>query len=278
VSYRPTAQALAAQPGSSPVPAVTTTAPPETMTAQPEAEGSEKYLTLIDHLRELRYRVMMSALGVVVGLVISAVFADDIIKFLIQPAEERRPDFHLVFIEPFENFVTYFRVSLLGGLILGMPVILYHVLRFVGPGLRENERKWLYGTVVGASALFLMGVAFAYYVALPPAMDFLLNFNDDIAQPNIRVGSYIDFVTRLLFWTGVSFETPLVIMYLARFGVVRARQLLAWWRFAFVGAFIVAAIVTPTIDPVTQSLVAGPIIVLYFLGIGLAVLVQPRRG
>jgi sec-independent protein translocase protein TatC len=143
--------------------------------------------------------------------------------------------------------------------------------------LRPGERRWLYGTVVGATGLFLGGVAFAYYVALPPALDFLLNFGDDLAEPNIRVGSYIDFVTRLLFWTGVSFETPLVIMFLARFGIVRAGQLLGWWRIAIVAAFVIAAIVTPTWDPVTQSLVAGPIIALYFVGIVLAAIVQPRR-
>jgi sec-independent protein translocase protein TatC len=109
-------------------------------------------------------------------------------------------------------------------------------------------------------------------------MDFLLNFGGgEIAEPNIRIGSYVDFVTRLLFWTGVSFQTPLIVMYLSRFGIVSAGQLLRWWRFAVVIAFVVAAIVTPTIDPVTQSLVAGPIIVLYFLGIVLAVLVRPRR-
>jgi sec-independent protein translocase protein TatC len=149
----------------------------------------------------------------------------------------------------------------------------------VAPGLRPGERRWLYGTVVGAFALFLTGVAFAYYVALPPALDFLLDFGGgDLAEPNIRVGSYVDFVTRLLFWTGVAFETPLIVMYLARFGIVTAGQLLRWWRYAIVGAFVGAAVVTPTIDPVTQSIVAGPIIVLYFLGIILAVFVQPRRG
>ncbi len=158
-----------------------------------------------------------------------------------------------------------------------MPVIVYQALRFVSPGLRPGERRWLYLTVLGAFILFLAGVAFAYYVALPPALDFLLNFGNDLAEPNIRVGSYIDFVTRLLFWTGVTFETPLVIMFLARFGIVSAGRLLHWWRLAFVAAFVVAAIVTPTVDPVTQSLVAGPIIVLYFLGIALAWLVQPRR-
>ena len=248
-------------------------APPET----PQEESSEKYLTLLEHLDELRFRLFVSAVGVVVGLAISAFFGGRLIEFLKEPAEARNPDFQLQFIEPFELFATYFRVSLLGGLIFGMPIIVYQALRFVSPGLRPGERRWLYLTVVGAFILFLAGVAFAYYVALPPALDFLLNFGKDLAKPNIRVGSYIDFVTRLLFWTGVTFETPLLVMFLARFGIVSARQLLRWWRLAVVAAFVVAAIVTPTIDPVTQSMVAGPIIVLYFLGIILAVIVQPRR-
>jgi sec-independent protein translocase protein TatC len=219
----------------------------------------------------------MSAIGVIIGLAISAVFGEDIIDFLKRPAEERSEDFQLQFIEPFELFVTYFRVSLLGGLILGMPMIVYQGLRFVTPALRGGEKVWLYVTVFGATVLFLSGVAFAYYIALPPALDFLLNFGDDLAEPNIRVESYIDFVTRLLFWTGVTFQTPILIMYLARFRVVRAGQLIKWWRVAIVMAFVVSAIVTPTWDPITQSLVAGPIIVLYFVGIILAWFVQPRR-
>lgn len=256
------------------------TPPPPPVEGDERPEGEEpqaKYLTLFEHLAELRYRVMMSAIGVVLGLVVSAIFADDFIALLKEPAEESHPGLELQFIEPFENFVTYFRVSLLGGLVVGMPMIIFQALRFVSPGLHRNEQLWLIGTVIGATGLFLGGVAFAYFVALPPALNFLLNFNNDLAEPNIRIGSYVDFVTRLLFWTGVSFQTPLIVMYLARFGIVRAAQLLKWWRLAVVGAFVVAAIVTPTIDPVTQTLVAGPIIVLYFVGVGLAVIVQPRR-
>jgi len=256
---------------------MTRTAPTELPPDVPEPEPGEKYLSLLEHLQELRFRLVMASLGVVVGLAISAYFGQDLIDFLKKPAEDRTENFQLQFIEPFELFVTYFRVSLLGGLVLGMPMIVYQGLRFVSPGLRPSERRWLWGTVAGATALFLTGVAFAYYVALPPALDFLLNFGDDLAEPNIRVGSYIDFVTRLLFWTGVAFETPLVVMYLGRFGIVRAGQLLRWWRAAIVGAFVLAAVVTPTIDPVTQSLVAGPIIALYFFGIALAALVQPRQ-
>ena len=253
-------------------------APPEPPSEAPEEEPGERLMTVLEHIEELRFRLFISAAFVVIGLGVSVFFGNDIIVFLSKPAEARSEDFELQFIEPFELFVTYFRVSLLGGLILGMPMIVYQGLRFVSPGLDANERRWLHATVAGTFVLFLGGVAFAYYIALPPALDFLLDFSGgEIARPDIRVGSYVDFVTRLLFWTGVSFQTPLIVMYLARFGIVSARQLLRWWRFAIVGAFVVAAIVTPTIDPVTQSLVAGPIIVLYFLGIILAVFVQPRR-
>ena len=258
---------------------MTQTAPPEPPPETPAEEPNEKLLTLFEHLQELRRRVTVSAIAVIIGLAVSAYFGQDIIEFLKEPAEKKVDNLELSFIEPFELFVTYFRVALLGGVIIAMPVIVYEALGFVSPGLKPGERRWLYGTVIGATGLFLAGVAFAYYVALPPALDFLLNFgNGDLAQPNIRIGSYIDFVTRLLFWTGVSFQTPIIVMFLARIGLVRAGQLVRWWRLAVVAAFVVAAVVTPTIDPVTQSLVAGPIIVLYFVGIVLALFVQPRKA
>lgn len=258
--------------------AMTSAAPPGPTppTSDPPQE-EERYLTLSEHLGELRRRLTICVAAVVVGIIVAAYFGNDLIVFLKKPGEEASPDFKLIFLEPFENFVVYFRVSLLGGLVLAMPIIVSQVLGFLSPGLRGRERTWLWGTAAGAGLLFLAGVLFAYYVALPPALDFLLNFGDDYAEPTIRIGSYMDFVTRLLFWTGVSFEMPIVIMYLARFGVVNTRQLIHWWRLAFVGAFIIAAIVTPSIDPVTQTLVAGPIIILYIIGIGLAFLVQPRR-
>jgi sec-independent protein translocase protein TatC len=252
--------------------------PPERPDDEPRERG-ERYLTLVEHLHELRYRVMVSAVAVVIGLAISAYFGDELIEWLKQPAESKDGvDLSLQFIEPFELFATYFRVALLGGLIIAMPVIVYQVLAFVTPGLKPNERWWLRGTVLGASALFLGGVLFSYYFALPPALDFLLNppFGEGLAEANIRISSYIDFVTRLLFWSGVSFETPLVVMYLARFRIVSAGQMLRWWRYALVAAFVISAVVTPTWDPITQTVVAGPIIVLYFLGIVLAYIVQPR--
>jgi sec-independent protein translocase protein TatC len=260
---------------------MTSVAPPDNSPERPAGERSERYLTLVEHLQELRYRLTVSSIAVVLGLAISAYFGDELIEFLKKPGDARSDtDLRLQFIEPFELFGTYFRVALLGGIALAMPVIVYQILAFAAPGLRANERRWVYGTVIGATGLFLLGIAFAYYVALPPALDFLLNppFGEGLAEPNIRIGSYIDFVTRLLFWSGVSFETPLVVMFLARFRIVSAGQLLKWWRYALVAAFVISAVVTPTWDPVTQTVVAGPIIVLYFLGIVLAYVVQPRAS
>jgi sec-independent protein translocase protein TatC len=255
---------------------MTSVAPPDPSPPTGGTQDEERLLTLGEHLGELRRRLTICVVAVVIGMIVAAYFGEDLIEFLKKPGEEASPEFRLVFLEPFENFVVYFRVSMLGGLVLAMPVIVWQVLGFLSPGLRKEERKWLWGTALGAGGLFLTGVLFAYYVALPPALDFLLNFGDDIAEPTIRIGSYMDFVTRLLLWTGVSFEMPLVIMYLARFRVVNARQLIHWWRVAIVGAFVIAAVVTPSIDPVTQALVAAPIIGLYIIGIGLAFLVRPR--
>ena len=254
------------------------TTPPATQQPPSEPEAaSPKYMTILEHLAELRYRLIVAGAALVVTTGASFVFAKSILKFLKEPAEDRSSTFVLIFTEPMEGLVAYFRVALLVGLVGAMPMIIFQLLMFVTPALSRQEKRWVYAVVVGASLAFALGVAFAYYVALPPALGFLLNFPEDVAKPQIKIGSYVDFVTRLLFWTGVVFETPLLIMGLARFRVVNARQLVRLWRYAFIGAFVVSAIVTPSIDPVTQSLVAGPIIVLYGVGILLAWLVQPRK-
>ncbi|MPZ24057.1 MAG: hypothetical protein GEU28_11060 [Dehalococcoidia bacterium] len=131
---------------------------------------------------------------------------------------------------------------------------------------------------MGTGLSFLSGLAFGFFVALPPAIDFLINFGDDVAEPTLRIGPYIDFVLRMLLITGIVFQTPLLLMGLAKMRIVRGRWLARQWRYVIVGSFVLSAIVTPTIDPVTQTLIAAPMIVLYAVGTGLALLVQPRDG
>jgi len=249
-------------------------APPSPPPPKPGSEEG-KILSILEHLQELRYRLMVCGGALVVALAASFYpLTGWFIEFLKQPAEDRVPNFKTVFFDPLEGWATYFRVSLLLGVAIAMPVFIYQILAFVSPGLTATERRWVIPIVIGASLSFLAGCAFAYYVELPPALGFLLKPPNDIGEPLISVSKYFDFVTRLMLVTGLVFELPLVVMGFAKLGVVRSRQLLGWWRPAIVVAFVVAAVVTPSIDPVTQSLVAGPIIALYFAGILLAKLVE----
>jgi sec-independent protein translocase protein TatC len=238
-------------------------------------DGEGKVLTIIEHLQELRYRVMVSSIALIVGVGVALwPLTKYTINFLVQPGKDEVEDFKLHQFQLLDYWSTYFRVSLLLGLALAMPVIMYQALAFVSPGLTRQERRWLYPIVLGCSFMFIAGMAFAYYVELPPALDFLLNPNTDDVEATIGVKTYIDTVTRLLFLTGIVFQMPFVIMGLAKIGVVTSRKLMGWWRYAIVGAALLAAIVTPSIDPVTQAIVAGPIIVLYFMGAAMARLVE----
>ncbi len=234
-----------------------------------------KVLTIIEHLQELRTRVMWSAIALIVGIGVAIwPLTKYTIHFLVIPAQDTRADFKLHQFQLLDYWSTYFRVSLLLGIAIAMPMLMYQLLAFVAPGLTKQERKWLYPIVVGASLMFVLGMAFAYYVELPPALNFLLDPKNDDVQPTIGVQTYIDTVTRLLLVTGLVFEMPFVIMGMAKIGVVRSKQLLGWWRYAILFSVLLAAIVTPSIDPVTQTVVAVPIIILYFVGIGLAKLVE----
>jgi sec-independent protein translocase protein TatC len=229
-------------------------------------------MTLLEHLLELRNRVMWAGAAVIVGM---AVFLwPDLgfaaIQFLTEPAVQQNPAFRAQAITPMENIVTYFRVALLGGLSLGMPMIVYQTLRFVTPALTPSEKRWVLPVTIGASLAFLLGMLFAYYIVLPAAYGFLFSFGSSFADPTPTISSYMDLTTRLILVLGFVFETPIIIMGLAKFGIVSARKLLGFWRYAIVLAFAVSAIATPTPDPITQTLVAGPIVVLYFFGIGLA--------
>lgn len=239
-----------------------------------EAVGGE--MTLLEHLLELRTRVMWSAITVVIAMVVFFVpsVGFGVIGWMLAPARETIPDFRPQYIEPMENIAVYFRVALLGGVTVAMPMLVFQMLGFVAPALTKSEKRWLFPIVLMATVAFIGGLAFGYWIVLPVTLGFLLSFGNDVAQADWRIGNYIGFVTRILLVMGFVFETPLLVMGLAKAGVVTARKLLRWWRLAIVAAFLVAAVVTPTIDPITQSLVGGPIVILYFVGIGLAWLVR----
>jgi sec-independent protein translocase protein TatC len=238
---------------------------------------SSRDLTILEHLQELRRRLVVSAVAIVVAFAASLLFTKRLLEWITAPATNSGQDVSIVFTDVLGYWGAYFRVALLAAIAMAMPVLVYEVLAFVGPGLTKQERRWVFPIVVGATVAFVGGALFAYYLELPPALGFLLNSGDNI-KPMINVTGYVDFVTRLMLVTGLVFELPLVVMGLAKLRVVTSRKLLGWWRYAFILAFVISAIVTPSIDPITQTVVAVPMVILYFVGILLAKLVERSRA
>ncbi|MDA0988569.1 MAG: twin-arginine translocase subunit TatC [Chloroflexi bacterium] len=236
----------------------------------------DKETSLAGHLDELRRRLIISVVVLVVATSAAFVFHPTIFRFLMAPAQgfESLRDNQLIFTQATEMIGITMKVSLMGGLVLASPIILFQVIMFVAPGLTSKEKRYLFALLPGAMLSFVAGAAFGYYVLLPPALRFLLTFGSDLATPMIRVGNYINLVVTLLFWLGISFQTPLIMFFLSKIRVITPRALAKQRRFAVVVAFILGALITPTFDPVNQALVAVPIILLYEIGIWLAKLAR----
>ncbi len=221
--------------------------------------------TILEHLGEFRVRLTWAAAGLVVATIISFVFVEELLTILIEPYGER-----LQTLSPTEGIETYFRVALVAGVVLSMPWLLYQFWRFVSPGLHSHERRYVFVFVPAASLLFLTGVAFAWLVLLPSAIAFLSTFMPTIFDAGWTSQEYIGFATTFLLWIGISFQMPLIVYFLARFGIINSKTLREHWRFALVGIAVIAAAVTPSIDPVTMLLTMVPLVLLYLLSIVLA--------
>ena len=218
-----------------------------------------------DHVEELRRRLLIAVLALAVTTIASFFFTDQFINLLAIPIGGLK---NLQSIEMTENIAVFMHVALLCGLIIAMPVILYELLAFILPGLKPAEKRWLYITIAAGSLLFLAGVAFTYFVMLPPSIGILVRF---IAVETIpRLSSYMDFILNLMFWIGIGFQTPLLVFALAKFNIVSAKTLAKQWRYAIVIIAIIAAMITPTVDPVNMALFMLPLIALYFLSVFLA--------
>lgn len=227
---------------------------------------------LFEHLNELRKHLFRAALFMVITTAITAFFMRDLLTFITEPVGGIEA---LQAIEVTESIGVVVRIALLGGFALALPYIVFELYLFIAPGLKARARVTGLITIPVAFLFFVGGMAFAYFVMMPAALPFLLNFMD--IPTAIRPASYVNFVTSLLFWIGMAFQFPLIVFAAAGMGLVRAEDLLRQWRIAIVVIAIAAAMITPTIDPINMALVMGPMIVLYFLGIGLAFIAQGRR-
>ena len=243
----------------------------------PRASGGSAPLR--EHFRELRSRLLISMVALLMGSAVCFYFYQEILTLLIGPARQvAGDDVSIIYTEVTELLGTTVKVSLLGGFVLALPVILYQAIRFVAPGLTPKERRILFSFLPAALLAFVGGMAFGYFVMIPPALRFLLTFGGDVAEPLIRVSNIVNIMIRLLFWLGIAFETPLVMYALATLGIVTARGFARFRRLWLVVSFVIAAAITPTIDPLNQAIVAVPLIVLYEVGILLARLAGRRHA
>ena len=229
-------------------------------------DGEAVAMPLMAHLKELRSRLLWIFATLFVTTAISFVFAKQIFLILMVPLGDAK----LQALRPTETLGNYMKVSLLSGLILAMPVIVYHIGRFVLPGLTKQEKRYLFFLVPGATLCFLTGVAFAYFVMLPASIGFLQTFMADLIEQQWTVGDYLSFVTSLLFWIGVAFELPLFVYFLAKAGIIDAETLSKNRKYALVAIAFLAAVITPTVDPLNMALVMGPLLILYEVGVLLA--------
>jgi len=228
--------------------------------------AKQQEMTLLGHLHELRDRLVKTAIALVVTTLFGLIFARQALELLIAPTGEHQP----VALHPTESMISYFKVAFILGIVLAMPVIIYQVVRFVMPGLTPQENRYLYVLVPGATISFAVGVAFAGLVMLPFSIRYLQGFQSDLIEPTYSIDRYISFVTAVLFWVGLSFETPLIIFFLAKMGVIDVGLLTRSRKYAILIVAILAAVITPTPDPFNMLIVMAPLILLYEVGVLLA--------
>jgi sec-independent protein translocase protein TatC len=236
------------------------------------SKAIENPMGLMEHIDALRKHLLRAVLFLIITTSLSFAVTPKIVDFLANPIGGITA---LRAIDVTEPIGVYMRVALLSGFAIALPYIAFELWLFAAPGLKKRSRIFILGAIPIATLLFFAGMAFAYFVMLPVGVPFLINILGMPAE--LRPSSYIKFVTSVMFWLGATFEFPLIIYVLAMVGLVKAKSLQHQWRLAIVIIAVIAAAITPTVDPVNMSIVMGPMVILYFLSIGLAYLAQRGR-
>lgn len=231
-------------------------------------------MSIFDHLEELRQRIFYSLGGVLVSIVVCFIFVNRIVELLEIPAQGAK----FLQLSPGEYFFVSVKVAGYTGLLLASPLILYQIIQFVVPGLTRKERRLLAPIVLGSSILFFAGIGFAYIALIPAALNFFISYGADVVEQLWSIDRYFEFVLLLLFSTGLAFQIPVIQFLLGLLGLVSAKQMLSGWRYVFLGAVVLGAVLTPSTDPITQSLLAGAVLGLYFGGVGLVLLLIPQSS
>jgi sec-independent protein translocase protein TatC len=230
-----------------------------------DAQEKDVEMSLFDHLDELRLRIFYALIAVGIGMIGCFSQVKPLVKFLQVPAQGVR----FLQLAPGEFFFVSIKVAGYSGLVLAAPFILYQIIAFVTPGLTQKEKRILAPIVLGSGVLFLGGLAFAYVALIPAALNFFITYGEEVVEQAWSIERYFELILLLMFSTGIAFQVPIVQAILGFLGIISSRQMFAAWRYVLVGAALAGAILTPSTDPLTQSLLAGAVLVLYFAGIGI---------
>ncbi len=229
----------------------------------------EVEMSLFDHLEELRMRIFYSAIAIIIGIIGCFIVVKPLVKILEVPAKGVK----FLQLAPGEFFFVSIKVAGYSGILVASPFILYQIIQFVLPGLTRKERRLLAPVVFGSSILFFAGLGFAYIALVPAALNFFIKYGGDIVEQSWSIDRYFEFVLLLMFSTGLAFQIPIIQLILGFLGIVSSGQMFAGWRYIVLGAVILGAILTPSTDPLTQSLLAGAVLGLYFGGVGMVKLI-----
>jgi sec-independent protein translocase protein TatC len=240
-----------------------------------EAEETTE-VGFFEHLDELRNRIIYAFIGVIVACIFTAIFVDTLMNvILLQPAS--KAGISLQNLRPFGMPLLYFKVIFMSGIIIAFPFILYQLWKFIAPGLYENERHWVTKITFYTSICFMAGIAFAYFFMIPTMLEFAATFGTSIVRTDIDVTEYFGFMTMILLASGLIFEMPMMSFVLSKIGILDAKMLRKYWRHSVVGILVIAAVITPTPDPINQMFFAIPMLILYEISILVAKLAKKKK-
>jgi sec-independent protein translocase protein TatC len=230
-------------------------------------------MSLSDHLEELRQRAFWSIATIGSSIILCICSVKNIVKILQEPA------LGIKFLQfaPGEYFFASIKVATYTGLLISSPFIIYQIILFILPGMTKNERKSILPIVFGAITLFVSGLSFGYFILVPAALNFFINYGAEVVEPFWSFDQYFEFILILLFSTGLAFQLPVIQIMLGLLRIISGDTMLSIWRYVILGSTIIGAILTPSVDPLTQILMSSIVLLLYFLGAGIVILIEKSR-
>jgi sec-independent protein translocase protein TatC len=234
---------------------------------------SEKNLTLVGHLGELRKRLTIIAVAFIVASGVSYTYIQLIIDDILKPGSK----LSFIYVAPAELLLAYVKLSIIAGITIASPIIFWQVWAFVKPGLKKSEKRAIITSLIGGTVFFVMGVIFAYKIIAPFTLEFFYNLRTEDINPMISIGSYVGFLTTILLSFGIIFETPIIIILLTRLGIIEPKFLKKNRKYIILLVFVIAAIITPP-DVISQILLAGPMILLFELGVLVSTLTFKKKS